>query len=132
MTDLPSLGVLPAAVAGPDAMVLLACLALAAGTLIFIFYIDADPGDSAPHRSHLDQLMERRDTIYENLRDLKFEYRAGKYSEKDFEAMKLALENEAAVVLVEMEQITGGTARPTRRGPGVSEASESRPAKVRS
>ncbi len=125
------LSVILAAVAGPDATVLVACLALAAGTLIFIFYIDADPGDSAPHRSHLHQLMERRDTIYDNLRDLKFEYRAGKYSEQDFEAVKLMLENEAAVVLAEMEQITGGTARPSRRGPSTSEAAGSRPAKVR-
>ena len=112
-------------------MVLLACLALAAGTMIFIFYIDADPADSAPHRSHLDQLMERRDTIYDNLRDLKFEYRAGKYSEQDFEAMKLGLEKEAAVVLAEMEQTTGGAARPSRRGPGAAGTAGSQPAKVR-
>lgn len=127
-----SLGVVLASVAGTDAMVLVACLVLAAGTLIFIFFIDADPGDSAPHRSRLDQLMERRDTIYDNLRDLKFEYRAGKYSEQDFEAMKLALEDEAAVVLAEMEQITGGATRPSRRGPSAPEAAGSRPAKVRS
>ncbi len=112
-------------------MVLLACLALAAATLIFIFYIDADPADSAPHRSHLDQLMERRDTIYDNLRDLKFEYRAGKYSEGDFEAMKLALENEAAVVLAEMEEITGGAARPSRRGLSTAETADSKPVRVR-
>ncbi len=127
-----SLSVVLAGVAGPDAMVLVACLALAAGTLIFIFYIDADPADSAPHRSHLDQLMERRDTIYDNLRDLKFEYRAGKYSEGDFEAMKLALEDEAAVVLAEMEQITGGATRPSRRGTGAAATAETQRAKVRS
>jgi hypothetical protein len=121
-----------AGVAGADALVLVACLALAAGTFIFIFYIDADPGDSAPHRSHLDQLMERRDTIYDNLRDLKFEYRAGKYSEKDFEAMKLALENDAAVVLAEMEQITGGVARLARRTAGAANSTENKPARVRS
>ena len=113
-------------------MVLIACLALAAGTMIFIFFIVADPADSAPHRSRLDQLMERRDTIYDNLRDLKFEYRAGKYSEQDFEAMKLGLENEAAVVLAEMEQITGGITRPSRRGAGAAGTADSQEAKVRS
>ena len=60
-----------------------ACFALAAATLLFIFYIQPDASDLAPHRSKLDQLMERRDTIYDNLRDLRFEYRAGKYSEGD-------------------------------------------------
>lgn len=95
-----------------EAGILLACFALAAATLIFIFYIDPDPADSAPHRSRLDQLLERRDTIYENLRDLKFEQRAGKYSEADYEQMRHSLETEAALVLAEIEKVTGGVARP--------------------
>lgn len=108
---------------GLDAAVLLACLALAAATLLFIFYIEPDASDSAPHRSRLDQLLERRDTLYENLRDLKFEHRAGKFSEQDYEEMKKALETEAAVVLAEIENVTGGQARPTRRDfPGARSA----------
>jgi hypothetical protein len=98
-----------------DIPVLVACLALAAATLVFIFFIDADPADSAPHRSHLDQLFERRDAIYENLRDLKFEYRAGKFAERDYEETKNALETEAAVVLAEIEQATGSPSLAARR-----------------
>jgi hypothetical protein len=90
----------------PTGAVLGACFALAAATLLFIFYIQPDASDLAPHRSKLDQLMERRDTVYDNLRDLRFEYRAGKYSESDFEAMKNAMENEAALVLAEIDQVT--------------------------
>ena len=96
--------------------VLGACFALAAATILFIFYIQPDASDLAPHRSKLDQLMERRDAIYDNLRDLRFEYRAGKYSEADFEAMKNAMETEAALVLAEIDQVTeAGVRRP--RGP---------------
>ena len=96
--------------------VLGACFALAAATILFIFYIQPDASDLAPHRSILDQLMERRDTIYENLRDLRFEYRAGKYSEADYEAMKNAMETEAALALAEIDQVTeAGVKRP--RGP---------------
>jgi len=73
---------------------------------LFVFYIHPDASDLAPHRTKLDQLLERRDAIYDNLRDLKFEYRAGKYSEDDYEIMKTTLENEAAVVLTEIEQAT--------------------------
>jgi len=99
-----------------DGAVLGACLALAAATLLFIFYIHPDASDLAPHRSKLDQLMERRDAIYDNLRDLRFEYRAGKYSEGDYEAMKNAMETEAAMVLAEIDQVTeAGVRRP--RGP---------------
>ena len=91
-----------------------ACLGLAAAVFLFIFYIQPDASDLAPHRTKLDQLLERRDTIYDNLRDLKFEHRAGKYSEGDYETMKAALEDEAALVLAEIEQVTDSQIRRPR------------------
>ncbi len=97
-----------------DWAVLGACFGLSAAVLLFIFYIQPDASDLAPHRTILDQLLERRDTIYENLRDLKFEYRAGKYSEADYEAMKNSLENEAAMVLTEIDQVTESQIRRPR------------------
>ncbi len=97
-----------------DWAVLGACVALAAAVLLFIFYIQPDASDLAPHRTKLDQLLERRDTIYDNLRDLRFEYRSGKYSGGDFEAMKTALENEAALVLAEIDQVTDAQVRRPR------------------
>jgi hypothetical protein len=92
-----------------------ACALLAAATLIFIFGVRLEPSDSAPHRTKLDQLMERREAIYENLRDLRFEYRAGKYSEKDYEEIKQSLEIEAARVLADMDLLTGGAPTPATR-----------------
>jgi hypothetical protein len=97
-----------------DWAVLGACFALAVATMLFIFYIQPDASDLAPHRTRLDQLLERRDTIYDNLRDLRFEYRSGKYSEGDFEAMKNSLENEAALVLAEIDQVTESQVRRPR------------------
>jgi hypothetical protein len=104
----------------PDAVMVSACLVLTLAALIFVFWIQPDPGDSAPHRSLLDQLMERRDTIYENLRDLKFENRAGKYAEQDYEQMRDSLENEAAQVLLEIEAVTGNQAPIPRRDPAAA------------
>ena len=101
-------------ISSADGAVLGACLALAIATLLFIFYIQPDASDLAPHRSKLDQLMERRDTIYDNLRDLRFEFRSGKYSEGDFNAMKASLENEAALVLTEIDQVTESQVRRAR------------------
>ncbi len=100
--------------ASADWAVLGACLALAVATLLFIFYIHPDASDLAPHRSKLDQLLERRDTIYDNLRDLRFEYRSGKYSEADYETMKSTLENEAALALAEIDQVTESQVRRSR------------------
>jgi len=102
------------AVDSGDWTVLGACFALAVATLVFVFFIHPDASDLAPHRSKLDQLLERRDTIYDNLRDLRFEYRSGKYSEGDFEAMKSALEQEAALVLAEIDQVTEAQVRRPR------------------
>jgi hypothetical protein len=112
-------------VSSTDWAMLGACLALAVATLTFIFYIQPDASDLAPHRTKLDQLLERRDTIYDNLRDLRFEFRSGKYAESDFEAMKISLENEAAMVLAEIDQVTDAQVRrprgprslPATRGP---------------
>jgi hypothetical protein len=89
-----------------DTLAVVACVALTAAVLIFIFLIQPDSGDAAPHRSQLDQLLERRDIIYDNLRDLKFEYRTGKFAEEDYEQMKQTLESEAALVLAEIERVT--------------------------
>lgn len=97
-----------------DWAVLGACLALALATGLFIFYIQPDASDLAPHRSKLDQLLERRDTLYDNLRDLRFEFRSGKYAENDYEAMKTSLENEAALTLAEIDQITESQVRRPR------------------
>jgi hypothetical protein len=92
-----------------------ACALLSAAAIFFIFHVNVDESDSAPHRTKLDQLMDRRDAIYENLRDLRFEFRAGKFSEHDFEEIKQSLEVEAARVLAEMDQLTGGAPTPATR-----------------
>jgi hypothetical protein len=104
----------------PDTVMLSACVVLTLAAVIFVFWIEPDPGDSAPHRSQLDQLLERRDSIYDNLRDLKFENRAGKYAEQDYEQMRDSLEIEAAQVLLEIERVTGNQAPIPRRDPTVA------------
>jgi len=85
----------------------LACLLLSAAVALFIFYFREDASDSSPFRTRLDQLLERRDTIYENLRDLRFEYRSGKFSEQDYERTRQLLDAEAAAVLTEIDSLTG-------------------------
>jgi hypothetical protein len=93
----------------------IACALLAVASIYFIFNVRLDESDTTPHRTKLDQLMERRDAIYENLRDLRFEYRAGKFSEADYEETKHTLEVEAAKVLADMDELTGGTPTPATR-----------------
>ena len=58
---------------------------------------------SQRQKTRLDYLEERKEQLYENLRDLNFEYRAGKYPEEDFQAQRTQLENEAAQLLAEID-----------------------------
>jgi hypothetical protein len=60
---------------------------------------------SQKEKTRLDFLLERKDQLYENLRDLNFEFRAGKYPEEDFHAQRAILENETAQLLAEIEQL---------------------------
>jgi hypothetical protein len=60
---------------------------------------------SQREKTRLDYLLERKDQLYENLRDLNFEYRAGKYPEEDFAIQRAQLENEAAQLLAEIEHL---------------------------
>jgi hypothetical protein len=55
-------------------------------------------------KSRLDYLLERKEQLYENLRDLNFEYKAGKYPEEDFFAQRGILEHETAELMAEIER----------------------------
>jgi predicted nuclease with TOPRIM domain len=58
---------------------------------------------SQRQKTRLDYLLERKEQLYENLRDLNFEFKAGKYPEEDFVVQRAQLENETAQLLGEIE-----------------------------
>jgi hypothetical protein len=60
---------------------------------------------SQREKTRLDYLLERKEQLYENLRDLNFEYRAGKYPEEDFNVQRAQLENETAQLMTEIDQL---------------------------
>ncbi|MDR3741217.1 MAG: hypothetical protein P4L40_19535 [Terracidiphilus sp.] len=60
---------------------------------------------SQRQKTRLDYLQERKEQLYENLRDLNFEYKAGKYPEEDFQSQRAILENEAAQLLAEIDHL---------------------------
>ncbi len=63
---------------------------------------------SQREKTRLDFLQERKEQLYENLRDLNFEFRAGKYPEEDFVAQRSQLENETAQLMAEIELLQQG------------------------
>jgi type II secretory pathway component PulM len=85
-------------------ILLLACALLTAGTLFYVFNLPQAIWHS-PEKTRLSYLRERRDVVYENLRDLNFEYKAGKVPDVDYATMKQSLEDEAAAILAEIERL---------------------------
>ena len=78
---------------------------LLAIALLFYTFWPENVFASQREKTRLDYLLERKDQLYENLRDLNFEYRAGKYPEEDFQAQRAQLENETALLLAEIEHL---------------------------
>ncbi len=60
---------------------------------------------SQREKTQLDYLLERKDQLYENLLDLNFEYKAGKYPEEDFQAQRAQLEHETEQLLAEIDHL---------------------------
>jgi len=81
--------------------------------VVIVFILGVRPKDiPAPEPvSPFQHLDERKAAIYENLRDLQFEYRVGKLSDEDYQATKRDLQKELAGVLAEVDRIRGAVAQ---------------------
>ena len=82
----------------------IAGLVLTVALFAFIFWPEKNPFFQAD-KTRVDYLRERKDAIYDNLRDLNFEYLAGKYPEQDYTDQRNLLEEEAARVIAELEAL---------------------------
>jgi hypothetical protein len=96
-------------------MILVFAILVALAALYYTLFVrDKDIPEPIPV-SPTQHLQDRKQAIYENLRDLQFEYRLGKLSDEDYQQTKLALQKELALVLAEMEETSkrlGLTATP--------------------
>jgi len=86
---------------------LLCCAMLAIACVFYVFYL---PGKVylGPEKTRAGYLRERKDAVYENLRDLNFEYKAGKVPDADYTSLKSSLQDEAATILAEIERLESG------------------------
>ena len=80
------------------------CGLLLLGIFAYVFYPERHV-ERQRTKTRLDFLREQKEVLYENLRDLNFEYNAGKYPEEDYAAQSAALEDETTAVLAEIEQL---------------------------
>ena len=91
---------------------IVAAAVLAIGALVFTLLVRAKDLPEPEPVSPVKHLEERKATIYENLRDLQFEYRLGKLSDADYQATKADLQRELAGVLAEIDAVQGAKPAP--------------------
>jgi len=97
-------------------VILYVCTAVTVAALYYVFFY---PGEvyAGPEKTRLVYLRERKEAVYENLRDLNFEMKAGKVPDADYQSMRASLEEEAAAIMAEiarLEQTAGETSASSR------------------
>src|SRR5207342_2194647 len=102
-------------------MIAIACI-LTAGVMLYILGVRPKDLPQPEPVSPFQHLDERKAAIYENLRDLQFEYRVGKLSDQDYQTTKKDLQKELAAVLAEVDKIKlalnmNGAVRPQPAAP---------------
>jgi hypothetical protein len=85
-------------------MVIFVCAVFTFASLYYVFFF---PGEvyAGEEKTRIGYLRERKEAVYDNLRDLNFEYKAGKVPDADFESMRTALEEEAAAIMAEISRL---------------------------
>jgi Skp family chaperone for outer membrane proteins len=89
------------------------CLLATAAALFYIF----SPGTFlvGAEKTRASYLRERKDAAYENLRDLNFEFKAGKMPDADYQSLKASLQDEAATLLAEIARLEAKAASSPKR-----------------
>ena len=96
-------------------MIIAACVLMTAALFVYIFSLPPQV-EAAEEKTRLTFLRERKEMVYENLRDLNFEFKAGKLPDSDYEAMRASLEDEAAALLAEIDALENQASQPLPKG----------------
>jgi len=107
-------------------VVWLVCALLAAGAIAFTLFVRERDIPPAPlENPELKHLETKRQVLYDNLKDLQFEYHQGKLSDGDYQSLKAGFLGDLAAVMEaieHMEQAGGaGPKEAISPGPGGKE-----------
>ena len=79
-------------------MITLTAILIALAALVYSLAVRrGEAGAPAAHPA--DPMLEKQEILYENLRDLQFEFRVGKLTEQDYQQAKAELQKELALVI---------------------------------
>ena len=85
--------------------VILVCAALAGFALLYTLWVPPQEVHLPQPPTRLDHLREKRKVLYDNLKDLHFEYRTGKFSDEDYQQLKTSLQYELALLMKQIEEL---------------------------
>jgi hypothetical protein len=114
-------------------IIALTCL-IAVAVLAFVLLVRPRDLSEVEPPSPFAHLDERKASIYENLRDLQFEYRVGKLSDGDYQQSKKDLQKELAAVMAEVDKLKlqlNGSAMPPLAPPAPPAPLQSKPGRGR-
>jgi hypothetical protein len=86
-------------------MVALICILMSIGALAFVLFVESDKAAASVVDEQMAPLARKREILYENLRDLLFEFRMGKLSEADYQESKRAAQAELVPVMSALEEL---------------------------
>src|SRR5690242_705429 len=86
-------------------MIIAVTCVVAVAVIVFVLGVRPKDLPEPEPESPFQHLDDRKAAIYENLRDLQFEYRLGKLSDEDYQSTKRDLQKELAGVLAEVDRI---------------------------
>ena len=111
-------------------MIVFLALLVIAGAFAFTLFVRGQDIPEPLPVSPIQHLDDRKHAIYDNLRDLQFEYRLGKLSDEDYQQTKQALQRELAGVLAETEETLKTLGLSSARVPSRAAAQQPQPARA--
>lgn len=111
-------------------MILIVAIVLVLAAFFFTLFVRTKDVPEPLPVSPIQHLEDRKYAIYENLRDLQFEYRLGKLSDEDYQQTKQALQRELAGVLAETEDTIKRLGLTPTRVPPKASTSKQTPARA--
>lgn len=101
-------------------MTVIIAVSVPLGVILYTLAVRQRDLPEALPESPITALDERKRAIYENLRDLQFEYRVGKLSDEDYRRTKQGFQRELAGVLAKIDRVlaAGPPMQPQLRGTG--------------
>ena len=99
-------------------MIWLVCAALAACAIGFTLYVrDRDIPPAPLENPELRHLERRRQILYDNLKDLQFEFHQGKLSDEDYQSLKSGFLGDLAGIMDAIERLETAPERPGKQRP---------------